>query len=60
MKAGARAANWRRPCRSWRLPWAKRFAVIADEAHSSQAGEVEELKELDDGGEVSTEDLLVA
>lgn len=48
----------------------KRFAVIADEAHSSQTGEaasklkqvlsVEELKELDDGGEVSTEDLLTA
>jgi type I restriction enzyme, R subunit len=48
----------------------KRFAVIADEAHSSQAGEAaaklravlsaEELKEFDDGGEVSTEDLLAA
>jgi type I restriction enzyme R subunit len=48
----------------------KRFAVIADEAHSSQTGEaaaklkavlsVEELKELADGGEVSTEDLLAA
>lgn len=48
----------------------KRFAVIADEAHSSQTGEaaaklkavlsVEEAKELDDGGEVSTEDLLAA
>lgn len=48
----------------------KRFAVIADEAHSSQAGEAssklkellnaEELKELADGGEVSTEDLLAA
>lgn len=46
----------------------KRFAVIADEAHSSQTGEAasklkqllssEELKELADGGEVSTEDLL--
>jgi type I restriction enzyme R subunit len=46
----------------------KRFAVIADEAHSSQAGtaaaklrevlSAEELKEFDDGGEVSTEDLL--
>jgi type I restriction enzyme R subunit len=46
----------------------KRFAVIADEAHSSQTGEAaaklkallsaEELKELNDGGEVSTEDLL--
>lgn len=48
----------------------KRFAVIADEAHSSQAGEAaaqlkavlspEELAELCDGGEVSTEDLLAA
>lgn len=48
----------------------KRFAVIADEAHSSQTGEaasklkqllsVEELNDLADGGEVSTEDLLAA
>ncbi len=48
----------------------KRFAVIADEAHSSQSGEAaaklkevlsaEELAELDDGGEVSTEDILAA
>lgn len=48
----------------------KRFAVIADEAHSSQTGAAaanlkavltnEELKELQDGGEVSTEDLLAA
>jgi len=48
----------------------KRFAVIADEAHSSQTGEAaaklkavlttEELAELSDGGEVSTEDLLAA
>ena len=48
----------------------KRFAVIADEAHSSQTGEAasklkqvlsaEELKELADGGEVSVEDLLAA
>ncbi len=48
----------------------KRFAVIADEAHSSQTGEaakqlkavlsVEELQELSDGGEVSTEDILAA
>ena len=48
----------------------KRFAVIADEAHSSQTGSaaanlkavlsVEELQELADGGEVSTEDLLAA
>lgn len=46
----------------------KRFAVIADEAHSSQTGaaasslkavlSAEELKELADGGEVSTEDVL--
>jgi type I restriction enzyme, R subunit len=44
--------------------------VIADEAHSSQTGEAaaklkagavaEELAELEDGGEVSTEDLLAA
>ncbi len=48
----------------------KRFAVIADEAHSSQTGEAasklkqvlsdQELDELADGGEVSTEDLLAA
>ena len=48
----------------------KRFAVIADEAHSSQTGEAaaklksvlsaEEQKDLADGGEVSTEDLLAA
>lgn len=48
----------------------KRFAVIADEAHSSQAGQAsaklktllsaEELKELDDGGAISTEDLLIS
>lgn len=48
----------------------KRFAVIADEAHSSQTGEAaaklkavlsaEELKDIADGGEVSTEDLLIA
>lgn len=48
----------------------KRFAVIADEAHSSQSGEAaaklkevlssEEFAELGDGGEVSTEDLLAA
>ena len=48
----------------------KRFAVIADEAHSSQTGEAAaklkavlsdaEVKELEDGGEVSTEDLLAA
>ena len=48
----------------------KRFAVIPDEAHSSQTGEaaskltqllsVEEQQELADGGEVSSEDILVA
>lgn len=48
----------------------KRFAVIADEAHSSQTGEAaaklkavltqEEQEELKDGGEVSTEDILAA
>ncbi|MFO1177647.1 MAG: DEAD/DEAH box helicase family protein [Ottowia sp.] len=48
----------------------KRFAVIADEAHSSQTGEAaaklkellsaEELKALQDGGEVSNEDILAA
>jgi type I restriction enzyme R subunit len=49
----------------------KRFAVIADEAHSSsQTGEAagklkqvlsaDELKDLADGGEVSTEDILAA
>ena len=48
----------------------KRFAVIADEAHSSQTGEAaaklkallsaEELHDLADGGEVSTEDILAA
>jgi type I restriction enzyme R subunit len=48
----------------------KRFCVIADEAHSSQTGEAaaklravlspEEIAELNDGGEVSTEDLLAA
>lgn len=49
---------------------AKRFAVIADEAHSSQSGEAaaklkavlspEEWAELSDGGDVSSEDLLAA
>lgn len=48
----------------------KRFAVIADEAHSSQTGETAkqlravltdaEVQALGDGGEVSTEDLLAA
>ena len=48
----------------------KTFAVIADEAHSSQTGEAssklravlsaEELKELADGGEISGEDVFAA
>jgi type I restriction enzyme R subunit len=48
----------------------KHFAVIADEAHSSQTGEAaaklkavltaEELTELNDGGEVSMDDILAA
>lgn len=48
----------------------RRFAVIADEAHSSQSGEAaaklkvlltpDEQKELEDGGEVSGEDVLAA
>lgn len=48
----------------------KRFAVIADEAHSSQAGEAsaklrqvlsaEELADLDDGGSLNAEDILTA
>lgn len=48
----------------------KCFAVIADEAHSSQTGEAaaklkavlsaEELADLQDGGEISTEDILAA
>ncbi|TIS90600.1 type I restriction endonuclease [Mesorhizobium sp.] len=48
----------------------KRFAVIADEAHSSQTGEAaaklkavlsaEELADLGDGGEISSEDILAA
>lgn len=48
----------------------KRYCVIADEAHSSQTGEAasklkqvlspEELAELNDGGDVSTEDILAA
>ena len=48
----------------------KRFAVIADEAHSSQTGEAaaklkqllsaEELEALADGGEVDTETVLAA
>lgn len=48
----------------------KRFAVIADEAHSSQTGEAaaklkamlspEALAELKDGGEISMDDVLAA
>ena len=48
----------------------KRFAVIADEAHSSQTGETaaklkavltaDELEALKDGGEVGAEDILAA
>jgi type I restriction enzyme, R subunit len=48
----------------------KRFAVIADEAHSSQTNEtaaklklvlsVAEMAELQEGGEISTEDILAA
>ena len=48
----------------------KRFAVIADEAHSSQTGEAaaklklvlspEEIAALGEGGEVSAEDILAA
>jgi type I restriction enzyme R subunit len=48
----------------------RRFAVIADEAHSSQTGETAiklkqvltpgELAELSDGGEISGEDVLAA
>jgi len=48
----------------------KRFAVIADEAHSSQTGEAaaklkemlspEEIADLGDGGEVGMEDVLAA
>jgi type I restriction enzyme R subunit len=48
----------------------KRFAVIADEAHSSQSGEAasrlkavltaEELKDIEDGGSYSAEDMLAA
>jgi type I restriction enzyme R subunit len=48
----------------------KRYAVVADEAHSSQAGEAastlksllsaEEWQAVEDGGEISNEDLLAA
>ena len=57
-------------CRSWQLRRANALPCIADEAHSSQTGEAaaklkavlsaEELKECEDGGEVSTEDMLAA
>ncbi len=52
------------------LTQGKRFAVIADEAHSSQTGETatklkavlsaEELQELQDGGTYSIEDVLAS
>ena len=48
----------------------KRFAVIADEAHSSQSGQIssklkqvltaEEITEIEDGGEVDVESVLAA
>ncbi len=48
----------------------KRFAVIADEAHSSQSGQIagklkavltaDELHDLDDGGEIDIEAILAA
>jgi len=48
----------------------KRFAIIADEAHSSQTGQTankvkavlssEELAELEDGGEIDTESVLAS
>jgi type I restriction enzyme R subunit len=48
----------------------KRFAVIADEAHSSQTGEAakklkellspEEIADLQDGGEIGNEDILAS
>ncbi|MEU8842523.1 type I restriction endonuclease [Streptomyces roseus] len=48
----------------------KKFAVIADEAHSSQSGQVaaklkavltsEELKEIEEGGEIDVESVLAA
>ncbi len=48
----------------------KKFAVIADEAHSSQTGDTaaklkqvlspEEMADLSDGGEISAEDILTA
>jgi type I restriction enzyme R subunit len=69
-------------CTMQTFPWAldavreraatdgKKFAVIADEAHSSQAGATaamlkavlspEEIADLNDGGEISAEDVLAA
>ncbi|MFD7137447.1 type I restriction endonuclease subunit R [Streptomyces sp. NPDC059894] len=48
----------------------KRFAVIADEAHSSQSGQIssklkqvltaEEVKEIEEGGEVDVESILAS
>lgn len=48
----------------------KRFAVIADEAHSSQSGQIssklkqvltaEEIKEIEEGGEVDVESVLAS
>ncbi|MGW3473805.1 type I restriction endonuclease subunit R [Streptomyces althioticus] len=48
----------------------KKFAVIADEAHSSQSGQIssklkkvltaEEVKEIEEGGEVAVESILAA
>jgi type I restriction enzyme R subunit len=48
----------------------KKFAVIADEAHSSQSGQIslklkqvltaEEIKDIEDGGEVDVESILAA
>ncbi len=48
----------------------RRFAVIADEAHSSQSGQIssklkqvltaEELKDIEEGGEVDVESILAA
>ncbi|MEV4733125.1 type I restriction endonuclease [Saccharopolyspora sp. NPDC049426] len=48
----------------------KKFAVIADEAHSSQSGQIssklkqvltaDEIKEIEDGGEVDVESMLAA
>nr|WSW43179.1 DEAD/DEAH box helicase family protein [Streptomyces sp. NBC_01001] len=48
----------------------KRFAVIADEAHSSQSGQIssklkqvltaEEVKEIEDGGEIDVESILAS